>query len=200
MDPYRRFVDHIKNDRPEWFQIGQWIRKDLLVAKFNEFNGSEVSIDVLMKELKRASVFSEISNGEKRRKQNGTRYQVFLAAINAPINPIPRAPPAPIIHVAPALAEQTDGHLYIIQEREFKRLGEHTYKIGKTTRDLVRFKQYPKGSILCMMISSPNIDRRERILINLFKERFQHRPEYGSEYFSGNLNDMKRVLLEVSLD
>jgi putative salt-induced outer membrane protein YdiY len=37
-------------------------------------------------------------------------------------------------------------HIYLLQEREFVRLNENTYTIGKTRKSKTRFYGYPKGS------------------------------------------------------
>lgn len=42
----------------------------------------------------------------------------------------------------------TLGYLYIIKEREFIKLNENIYKIGRTKDIIKRYKQYPKNSII----------------------------------------------------
>jgi len=80
--------------------------------------------------------------------------------------------------------------IYLIQEREFIRLNESTYKIGKTKKEgLARYNNYPKGSELLIHIKCDNCDDVERKIINLFKEKYTQ-TDYGNEYFNGNSNDM----------
>ncbi len=43
----------------------------------------------------------------------------------------------------------TTEYIYLLHEREFLRLNEQVYKIGKTRKEnLSRFNQYPNGSKL----------------------------------------------------
>jgi hypothetical protein len=97
--------------------------------------------------------------------------------------------------------ELIDTHyVYLIQEREFIKTGENIYKIGKTTQTRSdRFRQYPKGSNLILHIKCENCHDLERILLNEFSEKFILREDIGKEYFEGDLNEMKKLLIERSL-
>lgn len=92
------------------------------------------------------------------------------------------------------------GHIYLLREREFIRLDEPTYKIGKTTQSLRRFRGYPHDSHVLLVIEVENVTYTETKLIRLFKEEFDHKPNYGNEYFSGDSGEMKRLILITCCD
>ena len=77
--PYRRFVNHIKTTKPDWYVPGEWIPKQTLVDEYNTFTGSDINLRELMKHLKLEGLFTEISEGEKRSRMNGGRTRLFLA-------------------------------------------------------------------------------------------------------------------------
>lgn len=89
---------------------------------------------------------------------------------------------------------------YIVQEREFARLKEDTYKIGKTSKgDKNRFMSYPKQSLLLLLLLKvDNCDVVESAIIKAFDNLFINRREYGREYYSGNINIMKKHFLYIS--
>jgi hypothetical protein len=96
-------------------------------------------------------------------------------------------------------SKQVDGFLYMIRPREFIRLKEQTFKIGKASDFMKRFCSYPKGSevICCHPILVGSKDIAERELINAFKEAFVLKKEYGLEYFNGNVCEMIKKFFEV---
>lgn len=86
-------------------------------------------------------------------------------------------------------------YIYLLREREFIRLQEETYKIGRTSQDPNRrMVKYPKDSEIILIIAVRKSVEIETKLIRLFKKRFIHRPEYGNEYFSGDANEMIEVI------
>ena len=91
----------------------------------------------------------------------------------------------------------TVGYLYMIREREFVRLGEPVYKIGKSENFERRFKHYPKGSQIVMCVQVPNHHADEKTLINIFDGRFTRMSEYGREYYKGDENEMLLTFLDA---
>lgn len=86
--------------------------------------------------------------------------------------------------------------IYLIKEREFIKTKEPIYKIGKTKQEnLQRIKSYPNGSILLLYIITNNCDKKEKLIIQKFKEHFIHKKEIGNEYFMGDYNDMINIIL-----
>jgi hypothetical protein len=89
-------------------------------------------------------------------------------------------------------------YIYIIQEREFIRLNEQTYKIGRTTKTPNnRLMKYPKGSDPIFSLRVDDSKKFESDIINFFKKKFEQKKEYGTEYFSGNLNDMINTIMKI---
>jgi hypothetical protein len=82
------------------------------------------------------------------------------------------------------------GYCYIVQLREFIRLNESTYKIGKTTNSVKRMKQYPKGTIIKLIKPVYNHDLCESELICRFNLLFKKMKEYGYEYFNADIDEM----------
>lgn len=88
------------------------------------------------------------------------------------------------------------GHVYIIWIREFVRLRENTYKIGRTSRDFIkRFNEYPNGSIPIITAQVSDNLEIERHLIHNFRLNFMHMAEYGTEYFN-----IKSLDSDIELD
>jgi hypothetical protein len=90
------------------------------------------------------------------------------------------------------------GYIYILIEREFIRLNEPVYKIGKTTQDdFKRFKQYPKDSKLIHQIYCDDCHGLERRLIELFRVKYRQRRDIGIEYFEGDGRDMVNTIYNM---
>ena len=82
-------------------------------------------------------------------------------------------------------------YFYIIREREFIRLNEHTYKIGRTKQlPNCRLQGYPKGSEVILFQKVDDCKTFEKIVKEHFKNKFKQRLEYGFEYFTGNIKEM----------
>ena len=90
-------------------------------------------------------------------------------------------------------------YIYIIQVREFVRLGEQTYKIGKTgvNPPWKRFDGYPKGSQVKFLLEVPNRHTFERKVLDVFKSKYRQMLEYGDEYFMGNLDEMIQDMISI---
>lgn len=88
----------------------------------------------------------------------------------------------------------TKRRIYIIQEREFGRLNENTYKIGRTDRGIERFTNYPKDSEVFYYEPVKNSKTAELAAKQAFKDAFPQRVQYGVEYFGGDIRDMMRVM------
>ncbi len=86
-------------------------------------------------------------------------------------------------------------HIYLIREREFIRLNEPVYKLGKTTQDgLKRSAQYPKGSSIEIHLRVNNCHAAETELLKYFRSTFIARTDFGAEYFEG---DVQAMLVEI---
>ena len=84
--------------------------------------------------------------------------------------------------------------IYLLREREFVRLKEECYKLGRTSQDPAkRFEGYPKGSEIILYIAVDNSITAEKQLLTIFKKEFKQKKDYGSEYFCGENPDDKTV-------
>jgi len=96
-----------------------------------------------------------------------------------------------------SLSSPIIGHLYLVQEREFIRSGEQTYKVGKSRNVGQRMVQYPKDSRIVCFMGVSDIDVAEREILQIFRVMFRHETQYGAEYFSGSCREMMQQLLIV---
>jgi hypothetical protein len=94
--------------------------------------------------------------------------------------------------------EDTQGYCYLIREREFIRMNENIYKIGKTTKEFSqRLAQYPKNSEVIMFIKYDNCHTTERTLLKYAREKFVQQKKYGNEYFLiDDIKDMMKIFLK----
>ena len=89
-------------------------------------------------------------------------------------------------------------YVYLIQEREFKRLAEPTYKIGRTRMHPDRrLGCYPKDSEVMLLCDVENCKRAEAELKKKFGKLFKPRREYGVEYYEGNVELMKIIMMNT---
>ena len=97
-----------------------------------------------------------------------------------------------------ALIKSSQDHVYLIREREFILMQKPIYKIGKTTQTPnLRVSQYPKHSEILILADVPNCHEAEKMVIKQFTTFFTPEPEYGSEYFSGDVQKMKVVMYNI---
>jgi len=80
--------------------------------------------------------------------------------------------------------------IYLLKTREFIRLNENVYKIGRSHNIQKRLTQYPKGSKLIYYVNCYDSNICEQILLEVFKNKFIQKKEYGNEYFEGEETEM----------
>jgi|LakMenE18May11ns_1017448.scaffolds.fasta_scaffold9954712_2 hypothetical protein len=89
-------------------------------------------------------------------------------------------------------------YVYMIKTREFVRMNENIFKIGRTEQlNLGRFNSYDKGSVLLFQSICENCRDCEKMIIKKFKENFIHRTDFGNEYFEGDCNKMISILCDI---
>jgi len=89
-------------------------------------------------------------------------------------------------------------YVYLLQERDLARLGENTYKIGRSAQPRDgRIKGYPKGSHLIYMCPVKDHVKVEQEIKTAFTQSFTQMREYGVEYFQGDLSAMLSVIWEI---
>ena len=92
-------------------------------------------------------------------------------------------------------SENKINYIYLLQEREFIKTNENIYKIGKSNaKNLTRFKQYPKNSVLLFQSICNNCNIMEKIIIKVFKKKFIRRKDIGNEYFEGDYEKMINII------
>lgn len=90
---------------------------------------------------------------------------------------------------------QSQHFIYLLREREFIRLKEHVYKLGRTNQEpSKRFANYPKDSEIVLVKKVDNCKEKEALLLGIFREQFKHRQDIGAEYFEGNVTDMIKLI------
>lgn len=89
-------------------------------------------------------------------------------------------------------------YVYLLQEWGFVELGYPIYKIGKTKQfGTTRIRQYHKGSKLELQESCLDCDYVETQIKRIFKDTFKHETNHGTEYFSGDVRKMKRIIFNI---
>lgn len=82
--------------------------------------------------------------------------------------------------------------IYLLYEREFIHKNENIYKLGKSKQEnMKRVRDYPKGSRCLVMETCVDCDSAERDLLHIFKTKFKQELDFGREYFSGDVDDMR---------
>ena len=90
---------------------------------------------------------------------------------------------------------QSNGYIYLLQEREFIKTGEPIYKLGKTTKTIQeRLQGYPKGSRLILCIEVEDCHEKEKKLLDKFRREFKLRKDIGNEYFEGDKQTMMKYI------
>ncbi len=87
-------------------------------------------------------------------------------------------------------------YIYLLQTHHSIDLKENVYKIGKTTQQNInRIRSYPKCSKLLLHMECENCHDSEKILLKKFNKEFKQISKYGNEYFEGDSNDMKMIII-----
>lgn len=90
-------------------------------------------------------------------------------------------------------------YVYLIQLREFVRIGESVYKIGMTQTGISkRIKTYPNGSAVLLNLKVCNSSELEKQIIKDFKIMYNQRKNYGREYFEGDSVSMINHIIKLA--
>lgn len=96
------------------------------------------------------------------------------------------------------LVDEIFEYIYLLKDRTAVRSSEEVYKIGKTKQsNLNRFKSYPKGINILLLIKCDNCSLVEKKIMYLFKQKYIHNRDYGNEYFNGNPKEMTTDILNI---
>lgn len=79
--PYKKFIDYVVNNLPDWYIPGEWIPKQTLTDEFNLFNRSSINTQELIRNLKVEKLYEKICAKEKRSRYKGSKgsIRLFLA-------------------------------------------------------------------------------------------------------------------------
>jgi len=92
-----------------------------------------------------------------------------------------------------------NNYIYLIYPIRFLEQNEPTYKIGKTTTNVCEYlnKKYLKTSKVIFTSEVINCHKLEKEIINLFDKIFVKRKDVGLEYYTGNVDDMKEIIMSL---
>jgi transposase-like protein len=90
--------------------------------------------------------------------------------------------------------------IYLIEIRTNSKQ-EKIYKIGHTTRKFEdRYAEYSqKNPNIKLVLTCENSLNCEQDILNLFRPQFKERKDYGNEYFSGDVDEMKKVIMNYMI-
>jgi hypothetical protein len=93
------------------------------------------------------------------------------------------------------MSEEVLEGLYLIHPYCNKLEQTTIYKIGRSDNLLKRIDNYPNGSSVELLIKCSNSKIYEDNLIELFEIVFKRESYFGTKYFSGDLETMKKLML-----
>lgn len=89
-------------------------------------------------------------------------------------------------------------YIYLLRTREFARMQESVYKIGKTTQEPNnRLQGYPPKSEIILVLRVHDCHAMETILLRVFRRDFVYRREFGAEYFEGDPDQMCQCIVKT---
>lgn len=92
------------------------------------------------------------------------------------------------------------GTVYLLHPCEFKHMDYPIYKIGRTS-NLKKRKQYYGGiTEIIAATSVADMFTMEKKLIKVFDTHFIRQPEIGNEYFRGDIEKMKDIFEEITME
>ena len=87
-------------------------------------------------------------------------------------------------------------YIYLLLSNECKNKDEQVYKIGKT-KNLNRFiTGYEKGFIMMYFCICLDCDEAEQKILDVFKQKFKPRKDYGCNFFEGYYPKMIELIHE----
>ena len=94
------------------------------------------------------------------------------------------------------------GYIYLIHL--YPSNPDKIYKLGRTARDFIeRFNEYRHTTTnpeIKFVYEINNIYKAEKELLVLFKSKFTLRTDMGNEYFTGNIEEMKKTLMKYFIN
>jgi hypothetical protein len=93
---------------------------------------------------------------------------------------------------------ETRGFIYVLREREFIRLDEPVYKVGRSCDYARRANDYPSGSEVISVSAVSDMFVAETELKARCEQEFRRRSEYGLEYFECDISRLMAIFAEVA--
>lgn len=87
---------------------------------------------------------------------------------------------------------KTDGHIYVVKEREFIKTKENIYKIGRSKNIVNRMPSYPKSSRIYTIMYVKDVKEVEKFIIDRFDGLFIKRTDIGNEYYECDEDELMR--------
>ena len=92
-------------------------------------------------------------------------------------------------------------YIYLVREREFIRMHENIYKLGKTTQIASnQLTSCGKTIEVLLFVKVLDCHKLEPTLMKLFEYNFKQKNDIGLEYFEGNPNDMIKAIMDTILE
>lgn len=95
--------------------------------------------------------------------------------------------------------ESSQGYVYLIREREFVRMKENVFKIGRSKDFEKRFASYPKNSEILACAFVQDQFRGEKRIIQSFDKLFTQRDDIGREYYEGERHAVIHEFLQLAV-
>jgi hypothetical protein len=96
--------------------------------------------------------------------------------------------------------QTTEGHIYVIKEREFIKTKENVYKIGRSKNIRNRMPSYPKDSLIYSILYAKDVIRTEKEMIRRFDTVFTKRQDIGYEYYECEEDELMREVTKMIHD
>ena len=94
------------------------------------------------------------------------------------------------------------GYIYLLQL--YPSNPDKIYKLGRTARDFIeRYNDYKHDTTnpkIIFVYETDNEGKAEKDLKIIFKNKFTLRKDFGNEYFTGNVEEMKLSIMKYFMD
>lgn len=95
------------------------------------------------------------------------------------------------------MANEAQGYIYLVWQREFVNRNEPVYKVGRTGNIITRMLQYPKGSEVVLAVCTCDMFASELKVRTELSDYFINRTDIGREYYEGDVNRMLNIIWDT---
>lgn len=96
-----------------------------------------------------------------------------------------------------SVTSDTNGYIYLLVLREFRKNKESIVKFGCSKNIINRFGQYPKGSLLIYTQYVQSYIETEKVVLKVLRENYIPRKDIGSEYFEGCVSNIIKTIQDT---